>query len=152
MKFSEKYQDAASICFADKRAILVLKDRKERREYRGNNPDQLFLTAYRVDGGLMKGEGMKCDYAVYTETDNLYFIELKGGDYSHALDQLLNTIQLLMQPDIECPQSIHTRVVLSKLKVPGAWDSKEKKLMALLKRKYNGTHRRETQVIVENIL
>ena len=78
MKFCEKYQDKASICFADKRATLVLKDKKEKREYRGNNPSRLLLTAYRVDGGLMKGEEMKCDYAVYTETDNLYFIELKG--------------------------------------------------------------------------
>lgn len=151
MKFCEKYQDKASICFADKRATLVLKDKKEKREYRGNNPSRLLLTAYRVDEELVKGEEMKCDYAVYTETDNLYFIELKGGDYSHALDQLSNTIQLLIQPDIECPQAIHTRVVLSKLKVPGVWDSKEKKLMALLKQKYNGTHRRETQVMVENI-
>ena len=152
MKFSEKYKDKAGICFADKRTVLVLKDKKEKREYRGNNPNRLFLTTYRIDGGLVKDDGMKCDYAIYSETDNLYFVELKGGDYSHALDQLQHTIQLLLQPDVECPRSVHTRVVLSKLKVPGVWNSKEKKLMALLKRKYNGTHRRETQVMEENII
>lgn len=152
MKFNEKYHDKANICSEDKRGILVLKDKKEKREYRGNNPSRLLLTAYRVDGGLIKEEEAKCDYAVYTETNNLYFIELKGGDYSHALAQLQNAIQMLMQPDVECPQSIHTRVVLSKLKVSGVWGSKEKKLIALLKQKYNGTLRRETQVMVENIL
>ena len=52
MKFNEKYHDKANICSEDKRGILVLKDKKEKREYRGNNPSRLLLTAYRVRWGL----------------------------------------------------------------------------------------------------
>ena len=96
MKFREKYQAKEYIRSADSRTTLVLKDSKEKREYRGLNPGGLFLTVYQVDGGLLQGQESKCDYAVYTSSDNLYFIELKGGDYSHALDQLQNTIRLLI--------------------------------------------------------
>lgn len=154
MKFNEKYRDEDYLCSADNRAILVLKDKGESREYRGLNPDKLFLTVYQVDGKLLKARqagDVKCDYAVYTESDILYLVELKGGDYSHALEQLQNTIQLLIRPDFECPQSIHTRVVLSKVKVPNFLNTKEKKLMELLKKKYNGTHKKSAQVLEERL-
>ena len=151
MKFREKYQAKEYIRSADSRTTLVLKDSKEKREYRGLNPGELFITVYQVDGGLLQGQESKCDYAVYTSSDNLYFIELKGGDYSHALDQLQNTIRSLMVPDVECPRSIYTRVVLSKVKVPAVWDTKEKKLMKLLK-KYNGTHKKSVRVLEEELM
>ena len=41
MKFNEKYRDEDYLCSADNRAILVLKDKGESREYRGLNPDKL---------------------------------------------------------------------------------------------------------------
>ena len=94
---------------------------------------------------------VKCDFAVYTETDTLYFVELKGGDYSKALDQLRNVIQVLVNQEVERPRAVHTRVVASKVRVPNFLTTKEKKLKDFLKKHYNGTHKKATGVLREDL-
>ena len=48
------------------------------RKYRGNNPAELRLLMYLVDGGMLN-EGERCDFlAGIPEKDSIYFVELKG--------------------------------------------------------------------------
>ena len=152
MKLTEKHNDPHYTKSQDRRPRISLKDKGESRKYVGENPNGLLLTVYQVDGGIFnstKAGDKKCDFAIYTESDNLYLIELKGGDYSRSLDQLENTLQQLLTIDIETPQSVQARVVLSKTKIPGTLDTKEKKLMALLKKKYHGSLQRKTREMSE---
>ena len=128
MKLTEKHNDPHYTKSQDRRPRISLKDKGESRKYVGENPNGLLLTVYQVDGGIFnstKAGDKKCDFAIYTESDNLYLIELKGGDYSRSLDQLENTLQQLLTIDIETPQSVQARVVLSKTKIPGTLDTKE---------------------------
>lgn len=96
MKITDKYAEKRYIVSADQRKIVSLKDKGESRKYIADNSNRLFLTVYRVDNGLFDSSQVgnrKCDYAIYTDTDTLYLIELKGGDYASSLEQLANTVR-----------------------------------------------------------
>lgn len=65
------------------------------RRYRASNASGKLLSCYQVDGGLIQ-DGRRCDFALAVNSDNkVYFIELKGGDISHAADQIQATITKL---------------------------------------------------------
>lgn len=155
MKFTEKYNDKTYIISQDKRRIVSLKDHGESRKYVGRNPGKLELSVFRVDNGICKSSkpgDRKCDYAIYTGNDNLYLIELKGADYSTAIDQLNNTIKELLSEDIGDLKAVFGRVVLSKTNVPQTLKTKEKKLMTLLKKKYKGSLLKKTKEMTENLV
>lgn len=62
------------------------------RRYRASNASGKLLSCYKVDGGLIQ-DGRRCDFALTVNCDSkVYFIELKGGDISHAADQIQTTI------------------------------------------------------------
>ena len=66
-----------------------MEDKGEHRKYIGINTTQQRIVVYRVDDGIIKSkEQNKCDFAFWTEKDDVYFVELKGGDYSRALQQI----------------------------------------------------------------
>lgn len=82
----------------------------------------------------------------------MYFIELKGGDYSRALTQLHSTIIQLVQESKIVAKEIHARIVLSKgrsVRAAGA-NANEAKLHKLLK-KFSGNLIKSSQVLIENI-
>jgi hypothetical protein len=68
------------------------------------------------------------------------------GTYSHALDQIINTITLL-NPQVSV---VHARVVLSKVRTPNIRVTQEEKLKKLL-RKYNGNLVKKENKLEENI-
>lgn len=155
MKFTEKYNDKTYIISQDKRRIVSLKDHGESRKYVGRNPGKLELSVFRVDNGICKSSkpgDQKCDYAIYTGNDNLYLIELKGADYSKAIDQLNCTVKELLSEDIEGLKAVFARVVLSKTNVPQTLKTKEKKLMTLLKKKYKGSLLKKTKEMTEDLV
>ena len=154
MRFCDKYREKRYVLSADRRRCVVLKDEGESRKYIGDNPADKMVTVYRVDEGMIvaKAAGdVKCDFAVYTETDTLYFVELKGGDYSRAIDQLRNVIQVLVNQEVERPRAIHTRVVAAKGRVTNFLKTKEKKLKDVWAKNYNGTHKKATGVLREEL-
>lgn len=154
MKITDKYAEVHYIVSADQRKILSLKDKGESRKYIADNSNQLFLTVYRVDNGIFNASQVgnrKCDYAIYTATDNLYLIELKGGDYASSIEQLMNTIRQMLTPEVQKPRSVQARVVLSKTKVPAFLETKEKMLKALLKKQYNGSLQKATREMKETM-
>ena len=82
------------------------------------------------------------------DTDVVYFIELKGGDYEKALLQIQSTIEtLVVKPEIKTSK-VHARIVLSKVRVPNIKPTREKMLLKLLKT-LNGHLKKESQKMVE---
>lgn len=153
MKFTEKYNMLAAIKSADTRKVVTLKEPRENRKYIADNHNQLFLTVYQVDGALLKSQqsgDKKCDYAIYSSNDDLFLIELKGSDYSQALDQIKRTMDCLLTSDLDRPNSVNGRVVLSKTRVSDTLGIKEKKMMILLG-KYGGTLKKKSREFREEI-
>lgn len=152
-QFYKTYHDKENIQSHDTRNHVVLKEKRESREYRLHNNTQQELIVYIIDGGLISNnEQQKCDYGVYTENDILYLVELKGGDYIHALEQIFSTINILIvNPNISVKQ-LNARVVLSKARTPDILSTQEKKLNILLKTKYGkGSIKRQTRILEETI-
>lgn len=149
--FFEAYSDNNYIISHDTRPIIVLKEHREKREYRLENKSSKDIVVYRIDGGLIDDNNvLKCDYGVFTEDNVLYFVELKGADYIHALEQLLSTVSILVvKPQIKV-NKLNARVVLSKMNVPEIIPTQEKKLIKLLKCR-NGDFIKQSQVLKEVI-
>ena len=72
--------------------ILVLEENKRKCVF--SNPQNNILTKVVVDGSQIT-EGVKCDFLVLDHNANEYFVELKGKDIPHALEQLESTIKQL---------------------------------------------------------
>lgn len=151
MKFSEVYHETRYIEFSERRTKVVFYDRKEPREYRVKNENKKHLIGYKVDGGIVTScDIQKCDYALYTEDDKIYLIELKGGNYKKALGQISKTIDnLIVNVGIKA-REVNGRIVLSKCKAPAVYDNDEKKLIAKLL-KLGGNLRKRSGVLEEVI-
>lgn len=150
MTFDERYTDLSYIISDDSRSKFVLKDKKEQREYIGNNTDKVRVIEYQVDEGIIK-HGERCDFALHLCLPNiLYFIELKGGNYTKALSQIYTTIDsLIIKPKIST-SAVHGRIVLSKVRVPKVRYAEETKLEKLLK-SLNGNLKRASQRMIEDL-
>ena len=153
MTFVEEYNDLRYIESDDRRKQIVLTDKGEPRRYVANSNRGQRIVRFKVDDGIVTDKTQpKCDYALWTEENCLYFIELKGGDYSKALTQVHHTIlQLVQRPNINTKQ-LHARVVLSNgraIKAAVA-NTAEAKLLHLLK-KYGGSLNKASQQLIENI-
>lgn len=142
----ENYQDCEK--FSGKHKQVVFKDNKVSRKYIGKNPAQKELIGLRVDDCLIF-EGQKCDYLLINVNDKtLYFIELKGSDLVKAIDQIDRTLDILL-PKIE-HQTVHGRVVLSRVSTPDLVSSRYIKLKKRLK-DLNGTLEQKS-VLMEEII
>ncbi len=69
--------------------LLVLEENKRKCLFL--NPNRRPLTEVLVDGCQIV-EGAKCDYLVIDHCGNEYFVELKGKDLPHAIEQLEKAI------------------------------------------------------------
>lgn len=147
--FANVYDDRSYIISDDNRQTVTVQENG--RKYILHNSQQKHLTVYKIDGGLIKDKNeTKCDFGIYVEDNWLFLVELKGGDYEHALRQIENTIRLLVvQPNIAVGK-LNARVVLSKARVPDTLTTKEKKLKKLLN-KYHGTLDKKSQAMTENL-
>lgn len=151
MKFSEAYTDHAYILSTDRRETIKFKEPKEKREYIADNIHKRHVVRYKVDDGIITSKALqKCDFALYVEDDRVYFIEMKGSDYDHAIDQIDSTITILLEKPQLTAASINARVVLSKARTPNMKTIREKKLNARLK-KLNGTLVKRTGKLIETI-
>ncbi|HCC51350.1 MAG TPA: hypothetical protein DEQ30_04265 [Porphyromonadaceae bacterium] len=148
MTFDETYADPSYTISDDNRSIVVLKDKKERREYIGENIDRKQIIVYLVDDGIIKS-GERCDYTLCLCDPNiLYFIELKGGNYTKALSQIYTTIESLVIGPRLSTSEVHARIVLSKVRVPNVRSAEETKLNKLLKR-LNGNLKKTSQKMID---
>lgn len=151
MKFSEKYTNPDYIEFDDDKSCAVFRDKKQPRVYRAHNPARKIIKGYKVDGGIITSSLLeKCDYALYTEDDKIYLIELKGGDYKHAIEQISSSVDILIKNVGVTAKEVNGRVVLSKCKTPSLWANDEKKLIAKLRR-LGGNLDKKVRLLEENI-
>lgn len=80
-------QESQSWC---ERKLLSVKENG--KEYKVELDPRRQCAVLQVDGGLIKN-GIKCDKLVIaTSPDVIVYVELKGKDISHAIDQLKATI------------------------------------------------------------
>ena len=153
MTFVEKYTERDYILSDDRRKLIPLSDMGEPRKYLVKNSHERRIVVYRVDGGVIADTTQpKCDFALWTEQNSLYFVELKGGKYSKALTQLYNTIIKLVQLPNITTKEVHARIVLSNgngIKATVS-NSHEVKLLKLVK-KYNGKLVKASQQYTETI-
>ena len=147
----DAYHDESYILTHDCRNVVTLKEKGENRVYRLINDANHELVVIKVDGGIFNNStSLKCDFAIYSQERRLLLIELKGGDYNHALEQLDTTInEMIVKPQIGISK-LYTRVVLSKARIPNTLTSKEMALKKKLKR-YGGTHEKSTRFMEEKL-
>lgn len=76
---------------------IVFKDKNSKPEFRITNINRRKVERHDVDGCLIKGnECKKCDWlAIDVETRKEVYIELKGGNIPHAVEQLCATVDKL---------------------------------------------------------
>lgn len=139
--FYEDYHDSSYIESHDTRRTVSLKEHGESRKYSLHNDIEKELVVYKIDDGILKGKEAgdnKCDYGIYTENELLILIELKGGDYKKAIQQITNTTQLLGLNGTNKIKRLLARAVLSNgRKVPNVTESDLARLKHLIS-KYNG--------------
>lgn len=147
----DAYHDESYIISHDCRKIVSLSEKGENRVYRLMNDVGHELVVMRVDGGIFDDStNSKCDFAIYSEKRILILVELKGADYSHALDQLDVTINEMIAKRQIGINKLYTRVVLSKSRIPNTMTSKEIALKRKLKR-YGGSHEKQTRLMQEKL-
>lgn len=134
MRFEEKYSEETYIEFSDRRKQIVLKDAGRAAEYRGLNNNQLDVTAYRIDGGIIKDNSIKkCDFGLYIPSlESIRLIELKGSDINAAVDQITTTYRKLDLTKIAGISRIYGRIVLTKVNTPSIRSTNYVRLKKLL--------------------
>lgn len=79
----------------EKISVTNIKFEENNKKIIFNNKDKRDCLKVRVDGCQIK-EGTRCDYLLIDLTNsNEYFVELKGTDISHAIEQLKTSLAKL---------------------------------------------------------
>lgn len=118
--------------------ILTLEENKRKCVFL--NPDRCPLTKVTVDGCQIT-DGAKCDYLVLDHYQNEYYVELKGKDLPHAIEQLEATIRQLSSPK----KGIRKSAFIVASRHPSN-DTSIQKTKALFKKKY------QTELTSKNII
>ena len=124
--FFSAYNDCEYISSHDCRSKVAVSE--QQMQYILNNPNGKEIVVYRIDQGIIKGTAVKCDFGIYTENDILFLVELKNPEreYFHALEQIINTIELLIVSKQKSVNKLNARIVLRKY--PNIPSSNERKL------------------------
>lgn len=147
------YHDAAYILSHNCRKEVSLHEPGESQTYRFHNKSGKEIVVYRIDGGLINNDDvLKCDNGIYIEDDSLYLIELKGADLNHALDQINNTIDILLKRPCIKVKRLNARIVLSRVSIPRITASKENKLKQLLHKSYGGGDYKKQSRLLEDTI
>ena len=105
----------------------IINAAENRSKYSLLNPKRREVCKIRVDGCVItQVDGKQCDYLFLAcDTSIVFFVELKGSDLSHAIDQINQSIDLLAAN--LGGSAINARVVLSKTQTPDLRTPKYKK-------------------------
>lgn len=68
--------------------------RNNRSKFRLYNPKRAAVKVVQVDDCLIK-EGIRCDYLIILPNEQEIYVELKGSDVKHAVEQIARSIDLL---------------------------------------------------------
>lgn len=76
---------------------IVISDRgsrNNRSKFRLHNPNRASIKIVQVDDCVIK-EGIRCDYLLVLPSEQEVYVELKGSDVKHAVEQISRSIGLL---------------------------------------------------------
>lgn len=134
--------------YTDNRSTISVEENK--RKYLAHNKAKSEVCLIRVDDCLIK-EGVKCDFLLLNcDQKKSYFIELKGKDILHAIEQIDRTISLLYEKIDSYSYSVNARIVLTKVYPPDLRSNEYKKLERKLK-KMKGNLVKHEITLEENI-
>ncbi len=68
--------------------------RNNRSKFRLQNPKRASIKVVQIDDCVIQ-EGIRCDYLLILPNEQELYIELKGSDVKHAVEQISRTIDLL---------------------------------------------------------
>ena len=129
----EQYQDC-TVCSNGSKIPVE----ENKRKYVLSNSSSREVCRVRIDGCLIQNQDRaKCDFMIIIcNTEDVYFIELKGKDLIRAVEQLFQTIEDFRS---EITGKIFARAVVSKVSMPKSIevDARVIKLRKIL-RKYGG--------------
>ena len=143
--FQSNYPDCTD-CSKGKKIVA----NEKRRKYTAENVNSKTICKVRIDDCVIVGSSIiKCDYLFLVCDDSTaLFIELKGQNMSHAIDQIEASIAYLST--ILKNFSINARIVLSKVNTPDIQSSKLVKFKHKIK-KLGGDVIYESRQMVERI-
>ncbi len=128
----------------------IINASENKSKYSLNNPHRREVCKISVDGCLVaEPQSKQCDYLFLScNTSLAFFIELKGKDLTHAIQQLDKSIDNL-SPNLE-EFAINARVVLSKIQTPDLRTSKYKKFVTKINR-LGGTFKHKNKILTETL-
>jgi hypothetical protein len=134
----------------EQRKVITLKDKGHNiPQYVCINNSNKHLAMYMVDGGLIANNGAKCDFLLLVcENKYAYFIELKGSDIVHAVEQIDKSVDLLVKG--LSGFAIHGRIVLTRVNTTGLLNIKCLRLENKLK-SFGGDLKKQTRKMTESI-
>jgi hypothetical protein len=117
----------------EQRTTVICKDKGSKPQYIYENQTPDYLSKYRVDGGLIDDAGAKCDYLLLNcNKSQSFFIELKGSDIIHAIEQIDRSIDLLK--DKLAGLSVFARIVVTRVNTIDLIDTKYLRLKKKVER------------------
>ena len=88
------FQECESLKSDSSIVITDRNSRNNRSKFCLNNPKRASIKVVQVDGCAIK-EGVRCDYLLILPDGQELYIELKGSDIKHAVEQIAKSIDLL---------------------------------------------------------
>ena len=114
---------------------IVLKENRGKITFLNQNQDKILVI--KVDGCVItSNEILRCDYALIPCDEIEIYVELKGSDIVHAVEQLESTIRLLS----DNPQKIKKLCFVVSTRVPRQTTSIQQ-LQSQFKKKFNASFR-----------
>lgn len=91
----KNFQEDCETVSSDPNIVVSdLGSRNNRSKFRLHNPKRAPIKVVQVDGCVVK-EGVRCDYLLVLPDGQELYIELKGSDVKHAVEQIAKSINLL---------------------------------------------------------
>ena len=130
-------------------AVVSCTDIGSKTKYIYNNQSSDSLSKYKVDGGLIADDGAKCDYLLLNcEKKRSYFIELKGSDIIHAIEQIDRSIDLLKKELSDF--SFFARIILTRVNTHDLRDPRLEKLVRKVKA-LNGDLKKQSRLLEDRV-
>jgi hypothetical protein len=134
-------------CYANSHSVA---ENGKRFELLKDRNRAISICKIKIDGCLITGASARCDYLFYVDPPgSFHFVELKGGDISHAFDQIKSTVIFIKGKGMNDKKRIFGHIVSSG--VPRAANEKFKKLKEIFKRDLGQVLTRETNTMKHRI-
>lgn len=106
--------------FCDSRGLVKCEEKRIEYYIQNHMPNALEIAKIHVDKRMITSPELKCDYMIIMKTRDrteVVLVELKGGDYLHAIKQLEHTLNHLSDA-LTIFHSVHGRIVWRTKRAP----------------------------------